>query len=290
MNRDQALEYQANLLRASARHKELVQEYTHPEFRLRGSNAALEAALTEAGDRLAHSPPLEEHEGVWLPKGMGCTRIRVTTTPLLLRPLKPSEVIPVEEWAQYLADEQEPPSVEPFVLGIKDQGRVGSCTCEAGTGLLETLLNFIGRKAGPFNPLFTYQHVNGGRDAGSSLEDVIADLQTTGACPEAVWPRSKGWAAKQPPEAFEAARRNRLAEVIPVRSQAEFGTLLIERKGIHLWYNGHSIYGVRLLSLTQMRWPNSWGTGWGDGGYGTMALASLSYSGFYAYGSAQYPE
>ena len=51
-----------------------------------------------------------------------------------------------------------------------------------------------------------------------------------------------------------------------------------------------TVYGVRLLSLTQLRWPNSWGTEWGDNGFGTMALSSLSYSGFYGYGSTLYPE
>lgn len=284
MNHDQAQEYMAKLSQVQADHGALVEEYARPEFHLRGQDESLEAELTRVGELMAYSPPMVEVEpGVWEPKRKGLTHTRETNTPLLVKPM--GDVIQVEQWDAYLADRDEPPSVEPFVLGVKDQNGNGSCTCESGTGGMEIVNNFSRGNETVFNPLFSYRLVNGGRDSGSSLEDVIAALQSTGACPESVYGRSHGWRAKPPQEAFDAAAEYRLGEVYACRSKAEFGTALIQRKPIHFWYDSHAVCAVGLLSKTQFRWLNSWDYSWGDKGYGTMALSSLGYRGFYVFGS-----
>lgn len=286
--KDQAAEYTANVRTLTARHRELLDEYTHPEWHLRGSNDALEAALTEAGERLAYTPPLmEKTPGVWVPKSKGLLHGRhgeMKDVPLLLKPL--ADVIPVEEWAEWLGGS---PDLRPFTLGIKDQNGYGSCTCESGSAGVECVNNFARGDRTVFNPLAVYGRVNGGSDSGSSLEDVIAFLQKYGAFPESVWPRSKGWRTKPSDEAYAAAENYRLGEVYAVKSKTEMGTALIQRKPVHYWYDGHAVLAVALLSTTQFLFQNSWGD-WGDNGYGTMSFSSVGYSGFYAYGSTHRPE
>jgi hypothetical protein len=281
---DQAAEYQANCAAHFSRHKELTDEYTHPEFKLRGVSGghnALETELSQSGEKLFYMPPLEEVNGVWLPKRKGLTQERITDTPMLVKPME--DLIPEEQWDSYIANQDSPPSIAPWITEVLDQGQVGACTCGASAGGARNTLHFIGRDGGPFNMMFTYRHVNGGRDAGSSLEDVIAFGQQTGLCPSSVW--NGGWREKPPQAAYDAAAHYKLGEVYAANNRLKFANALLRKKGVHFWYDGHSVWAVGLLSRTMFDWLNTWGYDWGNNGRGTMSLSSLSYSGFYVYGS-----
>lgn len=284
MNLEQAQQYDVVSDELNARHAIAYAEYTELEFHLRGSNDLLEGELSRLGDVLSHRPPLSEVlPGVWEPKRMGLVPVRRTAINLRLKPFAEDEILQPEQWGPYLADSREEPSVEAYSEGPYDQNGAGSCTTEAGCGGVKTCINFArGVGSAPeFNPWFVYQGINGGQDGGSSLEDAIAFLQTYGACPASIWPRSKGIFAKPSAEAYVVASEYQLKEITLIRNRAEFGTAIIKRWPVHFYYNSHSVLGTRLLSTTQFRFLNSWGD-WGENGYGTIPFSSIGWPA-YAY-------
>ena len=306
MNSEQAAEYTRLLAELSQRHDALLAEYVEPPFGERTmkasrpplvvsapgvgprvSDVTLEKEFTAVGDLLSMTPPLIETEpGLWIPTAKGLLHgERQTDDPLSVRPMADDEILQPDQWAKWLADQEEPPSVKPFCPFVFNQAQNLSCASESVNAALCQVEVFSGQEPTFFNPLGTYHYVNGGRDSGSTLEDNIASLQTRGAFPEAVWPRSKGWRATPSAEALAEAKKHRLLELVSVKSKAEMGSRLIQRKGVYFWYDSHAVYATTLLSLSMFEYLNSWDKSWGNAGYGTMAFSSVSYNGFYSFGS-----
>jgi hypothetical protein len=121
--------------------------------------------------------------------------------------------------------------------------------------------------------------VSGGYDGGSSLSDNVAFAQKFGICRMKLWPRSKGWRQTPSDEAYADAEHYQDKEILyfPVSDTELLGTLLILGYPVYTGYSGHAWYAVWLLSTSQLIWMNSWGTGWGDNGMGTLAFSSLRY-------------
>lgn len=190
------------------------------------------------------------------------------------------EVIPRSDWPELLKSHTGLRFCTPEREGIYDQDGRGSCASEACNQMVSVLRVFSGQPWVLFNPLFTYIRVSGGVDRGSTLDDNILDLQKYGACPESVWPRSAvtSLTVKPPDAAFEAAARYKLLEVFDIASIDECVTALLKGFPVYYGSQGHAKLFVRALDETKGLYVNSWGAGWGDGGYGIEKFASVNFS------------
>lgn len=196
-----------------------------------------------------------------------------------------AEVVPLidrDEWPELIRHENKP-ECSTAVWDVYDQDGVGSCASEAANKAHEIIRELAGRERVQFNPWFTYHTVSGGRDGGSSLDDNVVHLMEVGSCPESVYPRSKGWRATPPDEAYEAASKHKIVECFDIstssrsRFEQEVGSALLLGFPVYFGYSGHAICGTELIDDKTVRYINSWGD-WGDNGFGTIKLSSLMVS------------
>jgi len=188
---------------------------------------------------------------------------------------------------------------------IYDQGELGACTANA----IAPLLSFTGTVAQDDVPsrLFVYfnQRLLEGTadsDAGAQLRSGLKVLARDGACGESEWPYAASqFAAKPPPSAYRSAIRPRgrylrlgqslfqmkscLAEGYPfVFGISVFESMesdVVKRDGMvplphgrDSLLGGHAIASVGYDDRHQyFIFRNSWGTGWGDDGYGYLPYA-----------------
>lgn len=141
-----------------------------------------------------------------------------------------------------------------------------------------------------FNPYFVYRHVNHGRDAGSSIDANLAYLRQDGVCPEAVWPRSKGWRARPSQEAYRIAKRYRILEFYDVTNEVELVSCILYGIPVVFGYSGHAICAVAMADTRRLIYVNSWGSNWGDSGFGTLSLSRIYWPyGAFAVRTATFP-
>ena len=200
------------------------------------------------------------------------------------RDIEGIDIIPEEEWEAFLEDglQQDP----EYGLGVErssqvslyDQNDFGSCGPEGICGLTETMRDVAGLDHVLFNPLGTYHTTGGGQDRGSSLIANMRFARTYGNFPEAIWPRSKGYRTRPSGEAYEAALPYRIDEFYEISNRIEFGSALLQRFGVYAGYSGHAWFTVRLMNRLQIKWRNSWGTGWGERGYGILNFSRVMWS------------
>lgn len=146
-----------------------------------------------------------------------------------------------------------------------------------------------------FSPAYVYNQVNNGRDAGIYFADALDLLSRDGAAPLAAMPYSPGDFFTQPDMRARALAANyRIAtwkqvsasELIEIKSQLNagypvmFGAMLDQGfedlRGGAIWREriGRETGGHAMLligyddSRHAFKLLNSWGRGWGDGGYG----------------------
>lgn len=276
--------YNQEQVRLHARHAELLKRYTDKPFAVRHTQRDVEHELNEIERAVLDNPPFyKTANGHWRRRRKGLILPNRLESPRSLTLSEAGiEVIPIREWDDYIGGQDD---VDLRKLGsiILDQDGVGSCASEAKDNAVETAMRFAGQKPVRFNPWGTYGRVNGGRDAGSSLQDNIAFGQRYGCFPEDVWSRSNGWRAEPSDEAYQEARKYRLLEVARARDWEEFGTLLLVAVVINFGYPGHAIDAVSLLSTTRLQYENSWDISWGDEGYGTLNKGSIEWR-YGAYG------
>jgi hypothetical protein len=182
------------------------------------------------------------------------------------------EVIPQRDWPDLLPNHR---GLDWCVGSVYDQDGVGSCASESSTQGVAVLRVFAGSDWIEFNPWFVYHTVSGGVDRGSSLDDNVAFLTEHGACPESVWPRSKGWRATPSQAAYDAARAFRLVEVFDIGSVDELGTALLKGFPVYYGSNAHAKLFTRMLDPETGRYINSWAESWGDQGFGTERFRSV---------------
>lgn len=184
-----------------------------------------------------------------------------------------------------------------------DQGDLGSCTGNGIAGVLE--YEAVRQGEPPVTPsrLFIYygeRSIEGtvDQDAGASIRDGIKVVAALGAPPESDWPYDISQFAVRPPaEAYTDALQHKAL----VYKRAVFGQFRIALAagypivfGISVYESfesgtvaedgivpmptqseqilgGHCIVMVGYDDATRrLKFRNSWGTGWGDGGYGYL--------------------
>lgn len=190
---------------------------------------------------------------------------------------------------------------------LKDQGKLGSCTAQAITLLLEYILKRNGYKE-KLSPLYVYYNERKltdsiDKDSGASLSDAIKAIKKYGACREQTWPYEKvqdTYKIRPPNEAYLEGKqifdqkkmihinlphdinviKSILSERVPIlcginvflsaESTKVRKTGVIPLPSSHEKPMGsHAIMLVGYDDSKQLfKFANSWGKKWGDRGFG----------------------
>jgi hypothetical protein len=168
-------------------------------------------------------------------------------------------------------------SLRPYVKTILSQNPAGSCACESLTGVVMATRAFLGLPHVELNPWFIYYHTGGksdrgdGRSGGSSIDENLAFAMEYGIAPISVWPRSKGWgyrSEKPSAEAYAAALEFRPKEVFDITTVRGAMSANAKAFGVVYGAKGHSVGKIAYTKDRKGLDVNSWGTDWGDGGFG----------------------
>ncbi len=192
---------------------------------------------------------------------------------------------------------------------VEDQGRLGSCTANALAGNLEFLDKSADGVYTDASRLFIYYNErvlqgNTASDAGASLRNGIKTLAKDGACSEALWPYNIEKFADKPLAAcYNDGKKHcivsyhrilNLDEMLACLSEGfpfvfgfavyeSFETPAVARTGLvpmpgksERMLGGHAVLAVG-YNQKDKRFlvRNSWGEGWGMGGYFTIPFAYL---------------
>lgn len=182
------------------------------------------------------------------------------------------------------------------------QGMIGSCTAWASAYACKSYHENIERGWGVdsekhlFSPSFIYNQINGGRDGGSALEEAIALMQTKGAASLSEMPYTEDY-RKQPSSSayneainYKAKFFSRLnpADANSVKKALSDGQPVLIGMLVHeAFFNysggvysnatgalmgGHAMCTVGYDdSKGAFKIMNSWGTYWGEGGFGWVS-------------------
>ena len=191
-----------------------------------------------------------------------------------------NEVIPRSQWRDII-ESTDYTLADKYVAKIKRQ-TIGSCASHSSTSCMEYLRN---KAVGTENyielsPLSVFKFV-GSRHGGSTLDANMRQLSQVGALPvdnaenrerfgDHVWPENQ-WSGNLPNGWQETAGLFKAFEWDEITAFEELMTALLQWKPVYYGRAGHAIYGNRPLyrdSTFIVRYPNSWGTNWGDNGVG----------------------
>ena len=192
---------------------------------------------------------------------------------------------------------------------VEDQKNLGSCTAQALAGNLEFLDKKSDADYTDVSRLFIYYNERWaedtvGYDSGASIRDGIKALKKYGACWEESWPYViERFTRKPSSKCYKEAQKHRIASYHRITRLSEMLTCLDEgypfvfgftvyesfesqkgaRTGIanmpagkERVIGGHAVMAVGFDQI-QKRFlvRNSWGSGWGKGGYFTIPYEYL---------------
>jgi C1A family cysteine protease len=202
--------------------------------------------------------------------------------------------------------------LRPSMPPIYDQGQVGSCTGNATGGAFEFELK---RQNLPdFTPSRLEIYYNGRvyekttrHDSGAMIRDVVKGVANYGVCPETVWPYIESKVTRKPSTTCYKDAKTHLAlqyqRIISTNDMkscldqgmpfifgisvydsfesdavAKTGVVPMPKSNEQL-LGGHALLAVGYDDSKQVFiFRNSWGTGWGMSGYGTIPYQYLSNS------------
>jgi len=204
-----------------------------------------------------------------------------------------------------------PPSVidwSAFFTYVYKQGTIGSCTACS----VNSLISFVLRNKIQWIPsrLFTYYNSrefenNICVDHGSTLRNSIKSLVQKGVCNEDLWPYNQPFSTRPSTEAYESASLIKVVKYASIRCTVEqfeqallngfiiafgipiYSSFFTARNGDiphpniqHDRFMGyHAIVCVGYDSQqSRFKFRNSWGTEWGDQGYGTIPYSMLQFA------------
>jgi len=185
------------------------------------------------------------------------------------------KVVPAGEWSDWIGEIER----RPHVHKIKDQGGVGSCATQSVSQAVEIVRSVQGNKFEELNPLSIYRITSGGRDRGSNIDTNLKHVRDVGILPESYFPHdNRNWKASPPSGWEEVAKNYRIDEFFDITTTEEVGSALLIGFPVCFGWEGHSCVLLELLNETEALYANSWGTGWGDAGFGTIKLSQINFS------------
>jgi len=218
-----------------------------------------------------------------VPEGclLGCLP-RTTEYGQVFTPAKEKvKIIPESKWSELLSQKR---SLRPFVKQINYQ-KNNSCASEASNKDFELVMALAGLPHILFNPLFTYHHVAGGRDAGSGIDENLDAIIKYGCCPESVYSRSEGWKGTPPQKAYDVASFFRDIEVVDIGSEEEMVSCYLNGYGIVRGSKSHATLIVEITPDKEIIIANSWDYSWGDQGFGVWDTYNQAVNGIRQYGA-----
>jgi C1A family cysteine protease len=210
-----------------------------------------------------------------------------------------------------------PPAVDlrPNFSPVEDQGNIGSCV---GHGVVAAV-EFLDRQSELYTDwsrLFAYwiaREIDGfeGEDQGAYIRSGVKALQKVGVCAESVWPYDTHKVLTKPAqtvynaalpykatvyEFIDSGNTNLVMDALASGFPVIFGwtvyqsaeTSEVETTGdvplptyTDSLLGGHcSILSGYDITRGKFKFRNSWGTRWGDSGYGTMPVAFVGNPGW----------
>ena len=188
-------------------------------------------------------------------------------------------ILPRSEWEARLA---QAPDLSPHVRKIKDQDGVGLCASDAASQTVEVARDVAGLPHVELSGASLYKQVNGGRDAGSAIDDNLEALKSVGVVSVEFWGGANNWRQREPTGFATEAKKFRVLEWFDLPDFGAFMSALFY--GFPICYGvfweggGHAICAVKAVKDGNgwgCRFANSWGA-WGDGGFGTMYESQIS--------------
>lgn len=290
---DHVQAYDTEQARQEARRRDLLKQYTDDgerPFNARHHGAAdVEAELDHIERWQLDHPPMsrDPDSGIVKPRAKGLILPSAHDEEWAKEVIPFSadfKPIPMREWGDYI-QQNDPDRVSMRPLcgrKRKDQDSKGSCAFEGVVNNGEAASE-LADKDNPWpdlNPWPGYYEASGGVDRGSSLAACVKVMSERG-CPSAkVWPRygpgRHAWNERLSEEAHADRKRYKVLEVRRAFSWEELGSACLFGFGFFGAYPGHAWFGCDVLSTSRLIWENSWGDGWGDNGFGTLAANRLA--------------
>jgi C1A family cysteine protease len=200
--------------------------------------------------------------------------------------------------------------LRPECPPVYQQGALDSCTANAIAGAMAYDATVGRRWHREPSRLFIYYNERAreglvGKNAPVSLRDGYRSVAKVGVCPERLWPYDAAAFRRKPPaECFDAAKKDRAIEywripqrlghlraclaarfpfTVGIAVYQSFLTPAVRRSGLvpmpdlsDVPQGGHAVLVVGYRDASEhFIVRNSWGRGWGDGGYCFMPYAYL---------------
>jgi len=188
--------------------------------------------------------------------------------------------IPEADWPELIEQQR---SMEWLVWEVLNQKSTNSCTANATAQGIETICNRQAKQQIPLSQASIYKMINGGRDAGSSIDDALEQIATDGALPADTaenkarfahtFPRLD-WRASLPDGWRETAGLFKGLEWFDIGGARGLVTAVLLGHPVVTGRDGHALCYLAVVRLPDgsfaLVYVNSWGQ-WG------VAGGSMSY-------------
>jgi hypothetical protein len=146
--------------------------------------------------------------------GLGCLRRNLSAHNNRYPPL--SKALPPIPESEFTEQDFEPFAPKPY-----DQGQTSACGGHAEAAALDTAIALVEDERPRLSAFFAYGLVNGGRDQGSSIPDLLHAAETTGICLESTVPPGRVF-GPYPKAAYEEAKRFKIETAYDLASWPDY--------------------------------------------------------------------